>query len=95
MGNDIEAIVSNPIGQPMATVRKLPSPSYHLLKELPDSLQLFRPTWDSRRLVYCRIRPVSVTNLGDHHASDANSFAGSSWDLIWYVAHTRASEYND
>lgn len=95
MGNDIEAIVSNPIGQPMATVRRISSPLYYLLKDLPDSLQLLRPTWDPRRLVHCRIRPVSVFSLGDHHASDVNALAGSSWDLIWYVVHTRLNTMTD
>ena len=33
MGNDIEAIVSNPIGQPMATLRKTPHPSLPILKD--------------------------------------------------------------
>ena len=61
MGTDLEGIMSNPIGQPMATVRTLPRlPSTLLTRRVLDPVQQPRTQRHAGRMVNRSDRTVSV-----------------------------------
>ena len=66
MGNDIDSIMSNPIGQPMATVRRTHQKLRIERAERvywKDILQQLRTAGNTGRLVHCRVHAVSTAVL--------------------------------